>query len=58
MPPGPIRDSHTIPAIIETIPTVITRRAPNRATTRGASVEPAKIDSVIGKKQSPASIAS
>ena len=40
------------------MPAVITRRGPKRPTTRGASVDAAKIDSVIGRKPSPASIAS
>ncbi len=47
-----------MPALAVSIPAVITRRGPRRPTSRGASEEAAKIDSVIGRNAAPASIAS
>ncbi len=47
-----------IPALASSMPPVITLRGPIRPTSRGASVEATKIESVIGRNESPAWIAS
>ena len=47
-----------MPSAVNSIPAAISDGAPNRSTSRGARVEVAKIVSVIGRKPSPASIAS
>ena len=46
-----------MPPAVASIAVVITGRVPKRATTRGASVEPAKMERVIGRNPRPASIA-
>jgi hypothetical protein len=58
VPPGPTPVRSAMPAVAESIPAVITRRGPKRPTTRGASVEARKIESVIGKNATPAWIGS
>ncbi len=50
--------SSAIPTVATAIPALITVRGPNRPTAFGASVEATKIERVIGRKHSPASIAS
>ena len=59
VPPGVTPLRNIMPAAEASMPVVITAARPeSRDDPRGASVDAAKIDSVIGRKPSPASIAS
>ncbi len=51
--PGRCRRAAASRRVASSMPPVITRRGPSRPTSRGASVEATKIESVIGRKRQP-----